>query len=188
MLETACKRCDSPEEIAFHTKAMWRNGYSYQQIEDATGINYEPVRLCAVAGHMGDEEDTRIREWARKKFGLDGRTTAGVAKRTATAVAKREAEDPRERALNRLWVLEEHGIQLLKKMEQDEDFRGSVAAIEAVRRLVMDTARIENILTNKPNEEPTESVDTRALRESIMESFHQAKGALPRETSYEWKP
>jgi hypothetical protein len=77
----------------------------------------------------------------------------------------------------RLLALERYAMRVLSSLEADADFRGSIQAVEALRRLTSDLATVNG--AGKPAQDPSdyESVDTKQLREGIEEMFRKGHGS-----------
>lgn len=167
----SCVVCDSPNSFELDCRIL--RGDTWDDVATRAGVTPMTIKRHLDAGHI-KLDPTHLREWMQKNHRPIGKQ---LERARTQALAKPDEKVTVDMVNATLLSLAQHGMRLLNKMEESEDYRGSVQAIESLRRTAMDLATMNN-LRGHEQKEATESVDVSALRQSILDQIQRPKGVL----------
>jgi hypothetical protein len=166
-----CLVCDLPDEKRWEVDARIIRGDTHESVGTLAGANLLTVKRHLDNGHVRIDPH-KLRGWMQKNVhsikSIERARTAEIEKAPTLTPADISA---------RLLALERYAMRVLASLEADSDYRGSIQAVEALRRLTSDLATVNG--AGKPAQDPSdfESVDTKQLREGILEMFRKGQGS-----------
>lgn len=171
-----CTICNHQNRKEFELRIA--RGDHFQAIADLAGCTHVAIRNHFTNNHC-ELNILEFREWMQQ----NGSTPVQLEKRRETFLEKvlAQPEEINQQMVSAtLLMCANEAHEILQLMKEKEDYRGSIAAIEALRRTTMDLTTLHSLKTDSKQQETIDdSVDVQALRESILEAVRQRRGDTP---------
>jgi hypothetical protein len=172
--------CDLSKDKRLEIEGRYLRGDTLASLADLAEVTLMTVKRHFDNGHYTLKQQ-QVRAWMEKHAASPSKA---IERARTMEIEKAPVLTPEDISA-RLLALERYAMRVLASLEADSDYRGSIQAVEALRRLTSDLATVNG--AGRPAQDPDahESVDTRALRESIEAMFkkgHDSPDSVP------WQP
>lgn len=171
-----CATCSHPDRWELEFRLL--RGDTYQTIADLVGVTNAAVRNHVESGHV-QINVANFRKWMQSNGPAPLKDVEKRKQSFLEKVLAQPQEITQQMVSATLLLCANEAHEILQLMRDKDDYRGSIGAIEALRRTTMDLSALHSLKSDGKAEEVIDSADVANLRSSILEAVQAKMGDTP---------